>query len=161
MKIKIKYKKASYTVEASLLLPLVLSVITFLIYGCFYLYDRTVLTGLAYESALFGSRMEENNKDIILQQTKEKGNQLLSKKVINTRGIVTQVKVSGDNVLVSYRGDFKVPGGVLIEMLIKKYVVEIKVEGEAKRLHQVSFLRECRTVEALLDNSREKGEKAQ
>lgn len=154
-------KKASYTVEASFLMPLILSVITILIYGCFYLHDRAVLTGLAYEAALLGSRIEESDKDIILQQTKEVGSQIISNKVINTVNIATMVTVTNDHVLVTYTGDFKIPGEALTQLLLKEYAREIKVEGMTKRLHQVRFLRDCRKVEALQENNSKKGEKAQ
>lgn len=161
MEVKLQCKKASYTVEASFLMPLILSVITILIYGCFYLHDRAVLTGLAYEAALFGSRMEESDKDIILQQTKEMGNQIISNKVLSTTNVTTIVKITNDNVLVTYTGDFKIPGEALTHLLLKEYSREIKVEGLTKRLHQVTFLRDCRKVEALLENNRKKEEEAQ
>lgn len=47
--------KASMTVEASLLMPIILLLIMSSIFGVFYYHDKNVLAGAAYETAVVGS----------------------------------------------------------------------------------------------------------
>ena len=149
------YQKASYTIEASFIMPLIFSVIILLIYGSFYLHDKAVLSGSAYEAALYGSRIEEENKDIIREQTRKKGSQIISEKMLNTTDIITRVDVTKDKVVVTYTGKIKIPGGVLIELLVKGYGDEIQVKGNVKRIHNVEFIRDLRKIEALFNENKE------
>ena len=57
-----KLKKGSFTIEAALLMPLILMVLMGLLYLDFFVHNRTWLTSAAYEAAVSGS-MEGYKKD--------------------------------------------------------------------------------------------------
>lgn len=50
-----KIKKGSFTIEAALLMPLVLMILIGVLYLDFFVYDRAYLTAAAYEAAVSGS----------------------------------------------------------------------------------------------------------
>lgn len=153
---KLYYQKASYTIEASFIMPLIFSVMMLLIYGSFYLHDKAVLSGSAYEAALYGSRIEEDHKDIIREETRKKGSQIISDKMLNTTDIAIMVEVTKDNIVVTYTGKFKVPGGALIQLLVKGYGDEIQVKGDMKRIHNVEFIRDLRKLETVFKENKER-----
>ena len=57
-----KLKKGSFTIEAALLMPLILMVLMGLLYLDFFVHNRAWLTSAAYEAAVSGS-MEGYKKD--------------------------------------------------------------------------------------------------
>ncbi len=50
-----KMQKGSFTIEASMLLPILLLVVSTVITILFYWHDRNVLKGIAYETAVVGA----------------------------------------------------------------------------------------------------------
>ena len=60
-----KLKKGSFTLEAALLMPLLLTVIMSMLYLDFFVHNRAWLTAAAYEAAVSGS-MEK--KQIYMRQ---------------------------------------------------------------------------------------------
>ena len=50
-----KIKKGSFTIEAALLMPLVLMILIGVLYLDFFVHDRAYLTAAAYEAAVSGS----------------------------------------------------------------------------------------------------------
>ena len=59
-----KLKKGSFTLEAALLMPLLLMVIMSMLYLDFFVHNRAWLTAAAYEAAVSGS-MEGYKKEYI------------------------------------------------------------------------------------------------
>ena len=75
--------KGSFTVEAALLMTVLLPVIVSLIYTAFFLHDRTLLQGAACEVAAMGSNLsEEKDIDQILEKIK---NQVMSARLLGTK----------------------------------------------------------------------------
>ena len=66
-----KKLKASATIEASYIVPLILMIVASVIYLTFYLHDKNIITGAAYETAVAGGakmRWEEENMEQDLQK---------------------------------------------------------------------------------------------
>ena len=70
-----KIKKGSFTIEAALLMPLVLMILIGVLYLDFFVHDRAYLTAAAYEAAVSGS----------MEGYKKKGN-IYEKADIQARG---------------------------------------------------------------------------
>lgn len=51
-----RWKKASMTVEASYIVPVILMMFLMIVYLVFYFHDKDVLTGAAYEVAVVGAQ---------------------------------------------------------------------------------------------------------
>ena len=69
-----KIKKGSFTIEAALLMPLVLMILIGVLYLDFFVHDRAYLTAAAYEAAVSGS----------MEGYKKKGNKSENKAEIET-----------------------------------------------------------------------------
>lgn len=93
---KMRYK-GSFTVEASVIVPLLLMMFASVIYLTFYYHDKNILTGAAYETAVVGSeRMgyeEEELEDYFRRRIK--GKLLLFAKVYE------EVEIKEESVTVS------------------------------------------------------------
>lgn len=60
---KIRWKKGSITVEASLLVPMAVSLCALIVFYCYYEHNRVWYTAAAYEAALVGTRRTEQGED--------------------------------------------------------------------------------------------------
>ena len=71
---KKRMKRGSMTIEAALLMPLLLLVVTITLYLFFYVHNKVWLTAAAYEAALDGSlemaRPEGKSRDKALKKRK-------------------------------------------------------------------------------------------
>ena len=63
-----KLKKGSFTLEAALLMPLLLMVIMSMLYLDFFVHNRAWLTAAAYEAAVSGSMEGYKKKQIYMRQ---------------------------------------------------------------------------------------------
>lgn len=71
--------KGSFTIEATVIIPLALFVITVLLYILFYYHDKNVLASVAHETASYGSYMEQPEEGVLEAYLEEriKGRMLL------------------------------------------------------------------------------------
>ena len=141
----------SYTIEAALIFPLIMTVIVFLIYCSFYLHDRAVMQSCAYQAALKGS-MERRSDEDMAREAKRAADYNIEGLLLRTEGIETRVDVSGSSVTVSYSGYLMVPQNIVF-MKIAGFD-EIKVEGSssASKKDAIEFIRMCRGTKNLAEN---------
>lgn len=144
--IKKKYK-GSYTVEASFLLPMILTVIVLIIYMSFFLHDRAVLQSAAYTSALRGSQMISGEK--VFSEVENSAKKLIANRLIGTDDVQTTIDISGDDVKVSYKGIMEIPAGALLCSYLagNPKGLEVKAESNARRQNAVKLIRRCRIIE--------------
>ncbi len=143
-----KYRfKGSYTVEASFLLPMILTVIVLIIYLAFFLHDRQVLYSAAYTSALRGSQLI-NGEDIYSQVEKSAG-ELIKNRLIGTGGLRTDIEINSDRITVAYDGSMRIPAGALLCRYLNggKEVLDVRAKAESKCVNPAGFIRKCRIVE--------------
>ena len=143
-----KEYKASYTIEASLLFPIILTVIVFIIYGAFYIHDRAVLDAAAYGAALRGSEITSEKGDIFAK-VKEAGERAIEDRLLATRDVDMDIEIGKDKITVKNRGDFKIPAGVVLVPGMDFGGSAVRAEGHSARLDPTGFVRECRVVENL------------
>ena len=74
-----KLKKGSFTLEAALLMPLLLTVIMSMLYLDFFVHNRAWLTAAAYEAAVSGS-MEGYKKEANIYETADIQGRFLGQK---------------------------------------------------------------------------------
>lgn len=149
-----KYLKGSYTLEATLIMPMILSILVLLIYWAFYLHDRAILSAAAYTAALRGSQMisGENISDEVNKCSKD----LINNRLLITKGIEQRVEVKGDTIAVSYEGSINIPDGVLLNRSFAAGAggIPVSAKGSAKKNDAVKFINSCRFIEHTLNKGK-------
>lgn len=96
----------SYTVEASLLMGILLPLLVGIIYMGFFLHDRSFLQCAAHEAASYGSlHADDNHTDIAAAAQK-----LTAGRALGIRSISTNAAASERQVQICYEGNFQLPG---------------------------------------------------
>lgn len=145
---KIKALKGSYTIEASLLFPFILTVLVLIIYSAFFIHDRCVMNTAAYQAALRGSRVRSAAGNV-MGVTQKAAGELIGNALIVTENVTPTVKISGEKISVSYEGTMNIPYGVLFMKLSGGRKLQVKAGSMAIRKDPIKFIRECRFVENL------------
>ena len=152
---KKKYRlRGSYTVEAALVFPFILSVIVLILYFSFYIHDRSILNHAAYVAALRGSQI--NGTQDIFAKVDQYSKDLIENRLLGTKQIERSVKITKDKILVTYEGKMQIPAGSILTRALRRDVFKIKVEGFAKRMDTVTFIRECKVVENIVKREKQK-----
>lgn len=100
-----KKLQGSYTVEAALLMGILLAFLTAVIYLGFYLHDRAFLQGAAYETAVHACLHIDDGK------TKDGYAQsLIAKRMLGTRKTAAEESIGEKTVSAGYTGTFQIPG---------------------------------------------------
>ena len=150
-----KYKKirGSSTIEASLIMPMVLTIFAFLIYLSFFLYNRIEVTADAYICALRGSQMELETAKETYQYMKKESNKLIGGNLLATSKYGEQIEVNGNNVQVTYSVSIQVPGAVIISNIFEENNWNYSITKKTKKLQPVLFIRKCRKISSLKNGS--------
>lgn len=127
-----KLKKGSFTLEAALLMPLLLMVIMSMLYLDFFVHNRAWLTAAAYEAAVSGSMEGYKKKANIYETADIQGRMLGSQGLPGGENLSMQTN-AGKNVQVTYR--MEIPAGFLGQKW------NITVSGTAKPLRPVGWIR--------------------
>jgi hypothetical protein len=142
--------KGSYTVEASLLMPVILGAIVVLIYMSFFLHDRAIL----YEGAAILANQYTNERNLtndeIKQRLQARSNDVMNGNVICTKNITTEITVSRKEIKVECKGDFFFPSLYVVQAVFQGRDFHFSVTKQMKRYDPVQFIRNCRKVERLL-----------
>lgn len=136
---KKKYRlSGSYTVEASFIFPMIMSVIVAVIYLMFFVHDRCVINAVADTAALRGSQLEPADNGVY-QMVEESMRELLNERLLATGGIEKEIRITSTEVEVLCKGDMPIP--------FHNIRLPVKVTGYARRTDPVTFIRECRVIE--------------
>ncbi len=134
--------RASFTVEASLLMTMILPLLLGIIYYGFYLHDRGVLNGAS----------QEISAQADLNHWKKSGNNRLAKSARKledrtgpSRKVSSSVSVSDDRASVSYTGTMSLPG--ILPRLLGKSTLSTSASTERMLLHPADLIRKIRGVE--------------
>ena len=136
-----KLKKGSFTLEAALLMPLLLTVIMSMLYLDFFVHNRAWLTAAAYEAAVSGSMEGYKKKGNIYEKADIQGRMLGGIGLLGGKNLSMQTN-AGKTVKVTYR--LEVPAGFLGQKW------KLEVSGKAKPLRPVGWIRKVKgTVDML------------
>ena len=145
------YKDGYMTLEAALLFPVIFTIIIMLLYMGFFMYDRCLLESSAYIAALRGSRMQLMNNDEIYDKTYTLGEDLVKGRVFAASNVSMKVKVSFEEVEVTYDAKVVPPVGSLLIRSLYPNCFEIHVQKQAKRIRTIPIIRMFRRAERILN----------
>ncbi len=134
--------KASFTVEAALLMTVILPVLLALIYYGFFLHDKGVLNGAAQEIT---AQADLNN-------WKKSGNNRLSKQAKKlesltgpSQGVSSSVEVTAHQASASYKATMRLPG--LLPSLFGKSSLNTGAGAKRQLLYPADLIRKIRGLE--------------
>ena len=105
---EIRTLKASFTVEAALLMGVILPVCVAIIMAGFYVHDRGVLQGMACETAAMGSNFA-SRKDGAVSKTAAS---ISPHRLVWARNLSFSAAAGKDSVTASFSADFRGPGAI-------------------------------------------------
>lgn len=144
-----KYKsnwKGSTTIEAALLMPLLLGIMLLVIYFSFFLYNREAVTAIAYTAAIKGAQMEQEGKNRIQKEiTRYVEDE--NKRLLFVSQAEHSVKVTTGKITVSIDIIQNTPFQSILQQIGADGVFRYSVEKSAKRLHPASVIWEFRKAE--------------
>lgn len=139
-----KMWKAYMTLEASMLMPMILGGIVFTLYLGFYLYNVCLLQQVAYTAALRGSLIKEGSNEQIEEYTKNELNELLSSRLLAIKEWEGRVEVSSGKVRIWVSATTCMPFGEWLSSRLGFWEYETNVQ--ATRMDAVSHIRGIRIL---------------
>lgn len=101
-----KKLRGSYTIEAALLMGIILPLLVAVIYMGFYFHDKGFLQGAAHEAVCIADlRIDDLEKN-----TSGVSEQLIAGRMLGTRRTEGRIDAGDKIVQADYRGNFQVPG---------------------------------------------------
>lgn len=149
-----KAYKASFTIEAVVIMPLTIAVIFLLIFFSMFAYNRAVLTQDAYIAAFRGCNPFYDIEKDAYEKAYQSAKELTAHKLLAMHEIQPEIKADKEKVEVIYTGFVRIPRGIIPSPSLQKEGWNLKVKGQAKRQEPVDFIRKCRKIEELLGEKR-------
>lgn len=145
-----KKLKGSYTVEAAMIFPLIMTVIVIIMYLAFFIHDRCVLYTSAYEAALRASMVRTSDADrtAVAESAAES---LKNQGLLRTEQIEKEVVVNGDNITVKMSGKFSIPGNIVFMGIGGTSGITVDATATAMKKDPVLFIRKCRFIENITE----------
>ena len=140
--------KGSYTIEAALLMGVILPFLVVVIYMGFFLHDRGFLQGAAHEAAVYASLHIDDARD-----ERSAAQSLVAGRTLGVRSADVNMDVGEREVNVNYSGNFQAPGmfggllghtvhsGVTLSLERPSRRIQ-KIRGVAKIIQSVRRIRE-------------------
>ncbi|MCM1155643.1 MAG: hypothetical protein NC314_02370 [Roseburia sp.] len=136
------------SVEAGFIMPWVIFLFVFLIYGSFYLYDKCVLFQDAYAVCFRGSiQKEEEPADYINAHLTEQ----FGRKYFGTGSVEGSVRQLGQKVYVSGMCSVKAPFTNFL-MMSGNEGWQIRTEAAAQIINPTKIIRKCRMAENMIQS---------
>lgn len=135
------------TVEAGFIMPWVIFLFVFLIYGSFYLYDKCVLFQDAYTVCFRGSIQKDEKEALPYVENHMK--EQFGKKYFGVGKVEGSVRQAGQELCVNGSCSVKVPIVHFITMA-KEDGWQIQTEASACIMNPTKLIRRCRMAENIL-----------
>ncbi|MDD2972334.1 MAG: TadE/TadG family type IV pilus assembly protein [Lachnospiraceae bacterium] len=145
-------QKGSFTVEASIIMPVIIIITVMLLYLGFFLYDRCIMDQKTYVAAFRGSIYDEELRDNTLDRkryTEEELSHLYDKKILTGKGVTMDMQCDSKMVKVISGTKVTIPFATLLRNQGYENGWNIQVEKKAAILDEVDFIRSCRKLEKL------------
>lgn len=130
-----------FTVEAALLMPMVILFMTTMLFMAFYVYDRCFLEHCAYEAAVRASSSLYRTNEEAYEAARQAVETLPSHRVFAVNGLDYTVEVSGQQIQVAYECDVNVPLLQWLAQYTDELDFHIIARGSAPRGRQVKLIR--------------------
>ena len=144
-----KSVKGSYTIEAALVFPLIMTVIVFIIYMSLFLHDRAAMSSCAYQAALKASLIRTGEEDM-RSEAERAAAYSIDGLLLATSDPDISVTVSGKKVSIRYSGTLKIPRSILFFPISGSDSITVSGTGEAYEKDAIEFIRQCRTAGNIL-----------
>ena len=144
---------ARFTVEASLLMLIIIPFLIALIIGGFYIHDRTYMQGVSCELTAMGSnlRLYDNRSSLLNKRAKGR----LSHTLMWSRTASADVSADGSGVSSSCKGSFPVPG--LTARMLSADNISIQTSASRNLLDPAALIWKVRSARYLIDQALEGG----
>lgn len=141
-----KYLDGSYTIEAALIVPIVIFIIISIIYYSFYLHDSLVMKSCGYGFVLD----YENYSGLGEEELSEKARNLLDERTILAQNISADVDLKNNGMEIYYSGSFSFPFIGLREIL-ENNISDINRSTKVKSISKSDFIRGSKVAKDALD----------
>ncbi|MCR5526289.1 MAG: pilus assembly protein [Lachnospiraceae bacterium] len=146
--------KGYYTVEAAMLMPILLTCILLVMYLSFYVHDKCVLDSVCYQAALRGGMVTDPEVDPT-GKAEAAARELLEKRLIIARNTVIKVDKTMFEIRVKGSADFVIPKGIVLIPELRKSGIKITADKKYLRIQPIEAVRALRagkSVKQILDN---------
>lgn len=151
--IKRRYEHAYFTVEASLIFPMVMLFTVMMIFLAFYSYDRCILEHSAYEAALRGAGHQVKTAAEAREQAAAAAGRLVDGKLFAVRDFRCDVLADADHVTVCYHCTVNMPFMTWLGEYVSDMDMTMDISRDAKRLRPTRTIRDCRILNNLTGGS--------
>lgn len=141
---------AYFTVEAALIIPIVMLFTTIMIFLAFYSYDRCILEHSAYEAALRGTSSHIKTADEAQVQVRMAAGRLVEEKLFAVKDFNYSISVDADYVTVSYHCMINMPFVAWIGEYVSDVDVTLDISRSAKRYRQTRTIRDFRICNGII-----------
>lgn len=143
-------EEAYFTVEASLILPMVMLFTVMMIFLAFYSYDRCVMEHSAYEAALRGTSSHYKTAQEAESAARIAAARLVEGKLYAMRDFGYDVSVDADSVTVAYHCVLNMPFVGWLYEYVPDMDMTLDVSRSAKRLRPARTIRDWRVLNRLM-----------
>ncbi len=150
-----KNNKGMMTIEACILLPIIIMISLLVIWLGFFLYNKTLLLECAGIAAIKGSQMAEEDNETLAGAAAVRAEELLTQKTVAMEIQDIIVSVDHGAVTVKITGVMQVPRAIFLMDIYQDDRWEIHVEQTAERLRSCSILRTIERVRKAQNNRAE------
>lgn len=147
---KKRYEAAYFTVEASLILPMVMLFTVMMIFLSFYGYDRCILEHSAYEAALRGTHSHIRTAGEAQKQAQTAAGRLVDGKLFAIKDFSYDVSADADRVTVTYHCSVNMPFITWLGEYVSNIDMTMDISRSAKRLRPARTVRDCRIINNLI-----------
>ncbi|MBD5521510.1 MAG: pilus assembly protein [Lachnospiraceae bacterium] len=140
--------KGYMTLEASFIMPWVIFLFAFLIYACFYLYDKCVLFQDAYVLALRGSVQKEEAE--VLEYVNGHMSKQFGSKYFGVGRVEGRVEKSKTEIKVIGSCSVKIPFDNFLTFS-KEGGWQISMQAAAQIINPTKVIRKCRMAENIIE----------
>ena len=139
--------KASYTVEASVLMSITFFVLTALLVCTFYLHDRTVMQSFTCEVAAAGSNMATSKEQEQVTSALKKS--FTKQRLLGSRNVSGKVTTGNKKTSASWSGEYPVPGIAMKFLTGNKLSIEVSWSSES--IQPADTIRKIRGIKKLIN----------
>jgi len=139
-----KEEKAYMTIEASLIIPVIVGGIIFVLYLGIFLYNSGTIKQTAYIAALRGSQMKNMSQKEMETYVEKQIDELLFQQILAREDMKKEIDISMGKVTVKIGTDVKMPFANLLSAKIDFW--EINGEGYANRVDPIEIIRGVRKI---------------
>lgn len=147
--VKGRCESAYFTVEASLILPVVMLFTVMMIFLAFYSYDRCIMEHSAYEAALRGTSSHFRTAEEAASASRSAASKLVEGKLFAIQDLGCDVSVDAGSVTVTYHCIVNMPFVTWLGEYVSEMNMTLDISRSATRLRPARTIRDCRILNGL------------